>query len=69
MTKLTEIASGLGLLGAIVSATLYVGHFWGESDAQRVDRPVLMDRRDREIDALRDDIRELRQKPLCPCHE
>jgi hypothetical protein len=38
-------------------------------EKQLADRPMLMERRDRESDSLHEDIRELRSKLLCPCHE
>jgi hypothetical protein len=64
-----ELINGAGLLIVIVSSCLWVGHWWGETDQSKAERPVLMERRDRETESLQQDIRELRQKLLCPCHE
>ena len=69
MTHWKDIGAGISLLGIIISSALYVGHFWGESDQSKADSPVLRERRDREADSMQEDIRELRQKLLCPCHE
>ena len=65
--------------GEVIALLVLLGSFAGYAITQHerisgleksvADRPVLMERRDRENDSLHEEVRELRQKLLCPCHD
>jgi hypothetical protein len=64
-----ELFAAIGLLGSLAAYLYHEHERVAALEAQIAERPVLMERRDRETDSVHEDVRELRNKLLCPCHD
>jgi hypothetical protein len=64
-----EFIATLVFLGGVTGYVIHEHERTSAMERQLADRPMLMERRDREQDEIHTDIRELRSKLLCPCHE
>jgi hypothetical protein len=65
----TEFLAALGLLGAVFGYLYHEHERVAGLEAQIAQRPVLMERRDRETDDIKGELHQLRDKLLCPCHD
>lgn len=63
-----ELVALLTFLGLVTGYCVHQQERITTMERQLADRPMLMERRDRETNSIQDDIKQLRDKLLCPCH-
>jgi hypothetical protein len=64
-----ELVGMVTLLGLLIGYLIHEHERVAKLESAQAERPEFRERRDRENDDIKQDVRELRQKLLCPCHD